>query len=99
VTPPNPFVEFAQDPVAALAWLGYALLMVTVVGLGVTFSLRKGATLLAYATDRNNRQRKFWGEAVDGWLPPAWWIGWAAVVLLVWVVIVWALGALVWVIG
>lgn len=96
---PNPFVAFAKDPVAALAWTGYALLMTTVVGLGVAFTFRKGATLIAYATDRNNRQRTFFGETLDGWLPPTWWIGWAAVVLLVWVVIAWALGALVWVIG
>jgi hypothetical protein len=95
----NPLIELARDPVAALALVGYALLMATVVGLGIAFTLRKGATLLAFATDRNNRQRTFWGEALGGWLPPAWWIGWAAVVLLVWVVIAWALGALVWVIG
>jgi len=96
---PNPFVEFAKHPVAAFAWTGYALFMATVVGLGVAFTLRKGATLVAYAADRSNRQREWWGDALNGWLPPGWWIGWTAAVLLVWVVIAWALGALVWVIA
>ena len=97
--PVNPFVELARHPVAALAIVGYALLMLTIVGLGVAFTLRKGATLFVYATDRNNRQRDWWGDALDGWLPPAWWIGWTAVVVLVWVVIAWALGFLVWVLA
>jgi len=96
--PTNPLIELGRDPVAFFALAGYALLMVTVVGLGIAFTLRKGATLAAQAT-RNHRQRSWWGEAFDGWLPPASWIGWAAVVLLTWVVIVWALGALVWVIA
>jgi len=95
--PTNPLIELGRDPVAFLAWSGYALLMTTVVGLGVAFTLRKGATQIALAA-RANRQRSWWGEAFDGWLPPASWIGWTAVILLVWVVIVWALGALVWVI-
>jgi Ca2+/H+ antiporter len=99
MTPPNPFIELAKDPVVTLAWFGYALLMLTIFGLGLAFTLRKGATLLAYATDQNNRQRDWWGEALNGWLPPAWWIGWAAVVLLVWVVIALTLGALLWVLG
>jgi len=95
----NPFVELIKEPVRALALTGYGLLMLVVVGLGTGFTLRKGALLVAYASDRNNRQRAFWGEALDGWLPPAWWLGWTAVVLLVWAVIAWAVGALVWVIG
>jgi hypothetical protein len=95
----NPFVELAREPVKALALTGYALLMATIVGLGAAFTLRKGATLLVYATDRTNRQRDWWGDALNGWLPPAWWIGWTAVVVLVWVVIAWALGALVWVLA
>jgi len=95
----NPFIELYQDPVVALALAGYVIGMLVIVGLGLAFTFRKGATLLAYATDKNNRQRDWWGEALDGWLPPAWWIGWTAVIGLVWVVILWSLSALVWVIG
>jgi len=95
---PNPFIELAQDPITVLAITGYAILLAVILTLGLAFTLRKGATLLAYATDRTNRQRYFWGSALDGWLPPAWWIGWTAVVGLVWVAIFWATSALVWVI-
>jgi len=94
---PNPFVALGQDPVAVLALAGYAIALLVVVLLGVAFTVRKGAVLLAYATDRGRRKREWWGEAFDGWLPPAWWIGWSAVVLLTWTVIFWALGAVVWV--
>jgi len=96
---PNPFIRLAEDPVTTLALAGYVLALLTLIGLGVAFTLRKGAVLLAFAVERNNRQREFWGDAFDGWLPPPWWIGWTAVVAAVWVGIFWALGAVVWVIG
>jgi len=96
--PPNPLIEFAVDPVAALAWVGYAILLVTVVAGGVAFTLRRGARQVAAAA-RANRKRAWWGEAFDGWLPPWPWIAWTASIALVWVVIAWSLGALVWVVG
>lgn len=76
MTPPNPFIELARDPVATLGWLAYTVLVLAILLVGLSYTIRHGFHLYALATDRNTRQRDWWGETHDGWLPPtAWQLG------------------------
>jgi len=99
MTPPNPFVALASDPVGFLAALGYALLLAGFVVAGVGLTLRKGTALLMLATDRNTRQRDWWGDTFGGWLPTPSWIAWFVALVFLWAVIAWAAGALIWLVG
>jgi len=100
MSPPNPFVELAQDPVGVLAWLGYLLFMLAVVAAAVPWAVRKSAWLLhRYQQDRHKRDWWSFGDRTDGYIPPTWWLGWAFMVIFVLAIAVWALSALVWLVG
>lgn len=97
---PNPFVEFAQDPVATLAGIGWIIIYAAIVMLVAPYCVRKGSVLILIASDRGRRQqRDWWGDRWGGWLPDEKWIAGALLVGAGLVVIVWALGALVWVLS
>jgi hypothetical protein len=93
----NPFIELARDPVAALAWLGYALLMLGIVVAALPWAVRQGATL-AVRYRRNRTTDAWWsfGERRAGYVPPLGWLARLFVVVLVLAVTTWALGTIVW---
>lgn len=93
--PVNPFIELARDPVAALAWLGYGLLMLLLVCFGLAYAVRQAAVCVALA-DRTHRQRDWWGDYFYGWLPPPGWLARAGSVVLVLSITSLALSAFVW---
>lgn len=96
----NPFVELARDPVAAFAWLGYALFLSALILTALPWALRKTAWLF----DRwkaNKRSPSWWsfGDSNLGYIPPPGWLAWSFAVLFVLAVTAWALGALFWLVG
>lgn len=96
--PLNPFVELARDPVAALAGAGWVVIYAGIVLLVAPYCVRKISLLTLIASERGRRQqRDWWGERWGGWLPDEKWIASALLVGAGLVVILWALGALVWV--
>lgn len=93
----NPFIAFGQDPVAALAWLGYALLLVGIVAAAVPWAIRQGVTLVVrYKANRHSDAWWSFGEARNGYIPPLSWLSRAFGVLLVLAVASWATSALFW---
>lgn len=96
----NPFVELARDPVGALAWLGYLLLMLGIVLAAVPWAIRKTAWLIArWQTNKHTDRWWSFSESGAGYIPPAAWLAWAFGVCLVLAVAAWALGTLVWLVG
>jgi hypothetical protein len=96
----NPFIEFARDPVGVLAWLGYALFLVTVVVIALPWSVRKSAWLIArYQQNRASDSWWSFGDRNAGYIPPQGWLLHAASVCLVLAVSAWAVGALIWLVG
>lgn len=100
MTAPNPLVEFARDPVVASAWIGYGLLMVTVLAAAVPWSLRTIAELrVQYA--RNRHQDRWYALDADSRVvipPPGWWlkvVGVGVVLTVAW----WAIGSIAWLLG
>lgn len=96
----NPFVELARDPIGALAWLGYVLLMLAVAIAAIPWALRQATTL--YVRYRKNRTSDRWwsfGDSRLGYIPPLGWLSRAFGVLFVLAIAAWALGALIWAVG
>lgn len=93
----NPFIELARNPVASLAWLGYALLMVGIVLAAVPWAVRQGATLVV-RYQKNRAGPKWWafGDASHGYIPPLSWLARLFGVLFVLAIAAWALGGFVW---
>lgn len=98
MTPPNPFIHAAQDPVGFFAAVGYLLLMVMLAIAGTAFAIREATALRALAS-REHRQRDWWGEYAQGWLPPSQWSYRAGRVVFVLALTAWALSALSWFLG
>lgn len=101
MTVPNPFIEFFKDPVFVLGWTAYALVLATILAMGVRSVLRGIPT--QYNRWKNNRHnsKKWWsiGDMSYGIIPPldwmlklAWHIGTLAASLLI-------AGALLWLLG
>lgn len=100
MTPPNPFIEFAQDPVGVLAWVGYVLVLVGLGVAGLRTILRGFPTL--YIQWRKNRHTDAWwsvGDLPYGVIPPARWTAMLLLYIGVLVALVWVAGALLWVLG
>lgn len=99
MSPPNPFIELATDPVGTLALAGYALLLASLILMATWWSLRTAGTL--YVQYRKNQHTDAWwsGPFEIGVVPPPRWTATAAAVGFVWAVTLWALSALVWLIG
>lgn len=97
---PNPFIELAQDPVSALAWTGYAMLMLAILVGAIPWAVRQTATL-AVRYRKNRASADWWafGERRNGYIPPLSWLSRLFAVLLVLMATAWALGALVWVLS
>lgn len=94
----NPFVYAAESPVAFFGWLGYGLLMTLVAFLATAYAIRQSAKAITLA-DSNHRQKDWWGDAFDGWLPPVTWIARVASVLFVLAIAAWAVGSVLWFLG
>ena len=98
--PTNPFIELAQNPVGALAWLGYALIMAAIAFGAVRTVLRGIPTL--WVQYKNNRHTNDWwafGDRRNGYIPPLGWSIQFAAYLVVLAIAAWALGALVWLVS
>jgi hypothetical protein len=97
---PNPFIEFAQDPVSVLAWFGYGLLLVAIFGLAVPWSVRQYAKLITQY-HRNKHGGDWWafGDRSAGYIPPAGWLGWAFFATFVLAIATWSAGALIWLVS
>lgn len=97
--PPNPFIELAAHPITTLAWLGYTLLMTGIILAAVPWAIRQQATLITrYQANKHGDRWWSFGDRSAGYIPPAGWLGWQFVTLLVLAVAAWALGTIVWVI-
>ena len=86
----NPFIEFAQDPVATLAVVGYALFLVSL--LVITLGTVWDNGLTAYVEAKKNWNR--WNYVFP--------LGWTARVAGIFVVLAidaWAVGALIWLVA
>lgn len=97
---PNPFIEFAQDPVGVLAWAGYALILFTLSVAALRTVLRGIPTL--WVQYRNNRHTDKWwafGDRRNGYIPPARWTALFCWYLLILAGFVWTAGALLWLLG
>ena len=96
----NPFIEFASDPVGTLAWLGYALFLVGVVGAAIPWAVRQAAMLVVrYRKNRHDKEWFSFGNRRAGYVPPLSWLVRAFGVCLVLATTAWAVGALFWLIG
>lgn len=96
----NPFVELAKDPVGALAWLGYALLMLGIVLAAVPWAIRKAVWLIArWETNRASDTWWAFGSTRRGYIPPSGWLAWAFGVVFVLAIASWALGTIVYLVG
>jgi len=97
----NPFIEFASDPVGVLAWTGYALLLVGIVGAAVPWAIRQGATLIVrYHKNKHDSKKWFsFGSRRAGYVPPLSWLARAFAVCGVLAVTAWAVSALFWLVG
>jgi hypothetical protein len=97
---PNPFIEFAQDPVGVLAWAGYALVLVALFVVGARTVLR-GFPTLYIQWQKNRHSDKWWsvGDMPYGVIPPARWTTLFILYITVLVVLVWTAGALLWLLG
>jgi len=87
----NPFIALAEDPVAALAWFGYALAMVALTVGAAHFAFRL-LTRVYVRWERNHTQPEWWG----GWIPPKYETGLIIVSLLSLAVASWATGTILW---
>jgi hypothetical protein len=96
MSPPNPFIELARDPVATLGWLGYVFLITTTTVFAAGYAARMATELWATA-DRTARQRDWYGDTLDGWLPPTQWTLGAAKLTIALTVAAWAVASLVWI--
>lgn len=96
----NPFIELARDPVGTLALVGYGLLMVAILIVGIPHALR---TLISVYRDwEQNKGRDKWARLYgqgDGWIPPFTVALQAMWGLFVLAISVWSIGALVWLVG
>lgn len=96
----NPFIAFGQDPVAALAWLGYALLLAGIVLAAVPWAIRQGVTLVVrYKANRHSDAWWSFGDSRHGYIPPLSWLSRAFGVLFVLAIASWATSALFWLVG
>lgn len=68
---PNPFIQLAQDPVGVLSAVGYLLLLVAILIVGVPHAVRTLADVYADWRENNHRKKwaRLWGEG-PGYLPP-----------------------------
>jgi len=93
----NPFVEFARDPVATAAYVGYGLLMLTILAAAVPWALRSIAQLRTQYL-RNRHEKDWYALDRDSRVvipPPGWWltvVGVGIVLTIAW----WAIGSLAW---
>jgi len=90
----NPFIWFAQDPLGALAWIGYAFILVGVAVYGGIWVFRTW-TRVYIRWQKNRHKDEWWG----GWVPPAQEAKWLAAGCLVLAAIAWSVGALIWMVG
>jgi len=96
----NPFIEFAQDPVGVLAWVGYGLLLVAIFLAAVPWAFRQYVMLVTqYKRNRHGGDWWAFGDRSAGYIPPASWLAWAFLSTLVLAVAVWSVGALIWLVG
>jgi hypothetical protein len=95
----NPFVELVRDPVGTLAVIGTALVLAGVALSATWWSLRQlGVLAVRYRSNRHTE--KWWSGPLDvGVVPPPDWTARLVAVLFVWAVALWALGAIVYLIG
>ena len=98
---PNPFIEFARDPVGILAWSGYVLLLGTFALMAARSVLRGVPTQYTRWKKNRSNKSKWWriGDMSYGVVPPLDWTLKTAWHILTVVVFVWAAGALLWVLG
>lgn len=97
--PPNPFIALAEDPVGTLALAGYALALLALALMSTWWSLRTAGKLYVQWA-KNNHTDAWWSGPFDiGVIPPPRWSATAAAVGFVWAVTLWALSAIVWVVG
>jgi len=96
----NPFIELARDPVEALAWLGYVLLMFGIVAAAIPWAARQ-AVVLVVRYQKNAQSDAWWslGQRRRGYIPPLSWLSRLFAIVFVLAVAAWALGTIVWVIG
>jgi len=95
----NPFVELARDPVAALSVAGAVLALLALALAASWWSLRKLGRL-AVRYRRNSHTDEWWsGPLGIGTLPPPEWTATLVVVLFCWAVTLWAVGAVVYLVG
>jgi len=95
----NPFIRFAVDPVGTLVAVGYALVLLGLILASLWWSLRKAGTL-ATRYKKNRHTDKWWSGPLDiGIVPPPDWTATAVGILFVWAVTLWAVSALIWVVG
>ena len=73
--PPNPFIEFAKDPVGVLAWTGYALLLATFALMAARSVLRGLPTQWTRWKKNRSDTAKWWriGNMNYGVVPPLDW--------------------------
>jgi hypothetical protein len=99
VTPPNPFVELARNPVGTLALAGYALGLLALSLMSTWWSLRTIGRL-GNRWRANHHTDDWWSGPFEiGFVPPPKWSATFCAVLFVWAVTAWALSALVWIAG
>lgn len=71
MTPPNPFIDLAQDPIGAIAAAGYLVLVFGILFFGTPHALR--TFIEVYVDWTQNKERKkwarLWGDGV-GYIPP-----------------------------
>ena len=86
----NPFVQ--ADPVALLAWIGYALTLVGI-AVGCGRAALEWVRRVRVRRERNHTADEWWG----GWVPPRFEAGLLAATFGVMTVAFWAASAIVWI--
>jgi hypothetical protein len=96
----NPFIEFAQNPVQLLSWLGYALVLLAI-GVGAVRTVLRGIPTLWIQYQSNKHTNDWWafGERKNGYIPPLGWTVKLCAYLIVLAIAAWAASALIWFVG
>jgi hypothetical protein len=78
----NPFIQLLERPVATLTLAAYAVAMLAISLGGLSYVVRKGATIAVLAEKDHRRGMgpldEWWGDWAGGWIPPGEWV------LMVW---------------